>query len=134
MQFTGVIKKVFDLRSGTSQRGTQWQSQSYLIEEVGNRFNQSVVFDVFGEDRINEFALAEGLMVEVSLELTTNEWQGKFYNKVSCYAARPIDDGHVQPQQPLFKAEAQQAPAAQPSQPAPHSVQAPVQHNDDLPF
>lgn len=134
MQLKGVIKKVFDLRSGTSQRGTQWQSQSYLIEEVGNRFNQSVVFDVFGEDKINEFALAEGLMVEVSLELTTNEWQGKFYNKVNCYAARPVDDGHALPQQSVFKAEPQQAPPVQTPQPVQAATQPSVPQNDDLPF
>lgn len=134
MQLKGVIKKVFDLRSGTSQRGTQWQSQSYLIEEVGNRFNQSVVFDVFGEDKINEFALAEGLMVEVSLELTTNEWQGKFYNKVNCYAARLVDDGHAQPQQSVFKAEPQQAPPVQTPQPVQAATQPSVPQNDDLPF
>ena len=123
---------MFDLKSGTSQRGTQWQSQQYLIEEVGNRYNQSIVFEVFGADKIQELNLAEGLMVEVSLDFSTNEWQGKFYNRVSCYAAKPVDDGTVQPQQSLFQAQPQQAPPTEPA--IPIQPTAPPSQQDDLPF
>ena len=84
MDFKGVIKKVLPANSGT-KNGKDWVSQDFVIEEVGQRYNQSIVFNVFGQERIDSFQLAEGLMVTVQLDFNTNEWQGKFYNRVTCF-------------------------------------------------
>lgn len=124
MDFKGVIKKVLPANSGT-KNGKDWVSQDFVIEEVGQRYNQSIVFNVFGQDRINLFQLAEGLMVTVQLDFNTNEWQGKFYNRVTCFNV--IHEGAKPTQQ------TQPAPAS--NQPMPQQA-APQQQgqSDDLPF
>lgn len=84
MDFKGVIKKVLPANSGT-KNGKDWVCQGFVIEEVGQRYNQSIVFNVFGQDKIDSFQLAEGLMVTVQLDFKVNEWKEKFYNSVTCY-------------------------------------------------
>lgn len=129
MDFKGVIKKVLPANSGT-KNGNDWISQDFVIEEVGQRYNQSIVFNVFGQERIDSFQLTEGLMVTVQLDFNTNEWQGKFYNRVTCFNV--IHEGAKTTQQ------TQPAPAS--SQPMPQQAAsqqtAPQQQgqSDDLPF
>lgn len=124
MDFKGVIKKVLPANSGT-KNGKSWLTQDFVIEEVGRRYNQSIVFNVFGQERIDSFQLAEGLMVTVQLDFNTNEWQGKFYNRVTCFNV--IHEGAKPTQQ------TQPAPAS--NQPMPQQA-APQQQgqSDDLPF
>lgn len=86
MDFKGIIIKVFPIKSGVSKTsGKEWTSQDYLIEEFKQQYCQSIVFNVFGQDRIDKFQLQEGQMVTVSLDFKANEWQEKFYNRVTCY-------------------------------------------------
>lgn len=96
MDFKGVIKKVLPANSGVSKKGNRWVSQDFVIEEVGNRYNQSIVFNIFGQDNIDRFQLAEGLMVTVQLDFRANEWNEKFYNGVTCYNVthEGADAGH----------------------------------------
>ena len=85
MDFKGVIKKVLPIKSGVSKNGNNWVSQDFVIEEVGQRYNQSIVFNVFGQDKIDQFQLAEGLVITAQLDFQTNEYQEKFYNRVTCF-------------------------------------------------
>nr|DAR09514.1 MAG TPA: protein of unknown function (DUF3127) [Caudoviricetes sp.] len=131
MDFKGFIIKVFPIKSGVSKTsGKEWASQDYLIEEFKQQYCQSIVFNVFGQDRIDKFQLKEGQMVTVSLDFKANEWQEKFYNRVTCYNVIHESATTAQPTQP--------APAS--SQPTPQQA-APQQtvpqqqgQSDDLPF
>ncbi len=125
MEFKGVIKKVLPAKSGVSSKGNSWVSQDFVIEEVGNRYNQSIVFNVFGQDNIDQFNLAEGLMVTVQLDFKVNEWQEKFYNRITCYNVAYNDVKTVQQSQP--------SPTG--SKPAkPQQTTQEQADDDDLPF
>lgn len=125
MDFKGVIKKALPIKSGVSQKGNSWVSQDFVIEEVGNRYNQSIVFNVFGQDNIDRFQLAEGLMVTVQLDFKVNEWNEKFYNRVTCYNVICNDAKTVQ----------QAQPSPTDSKPAkPQQTAQGQSDDDDLPF
>lgn len=129
MDFKGVIKKVLPANSGM-KNGKSWVSQNFVIEEVGQRFNQSIVFNVFGQDRIDQFQLTEGLLVTVQLDFKANEWQEKFYNRVTCYNVIHESATTAQPTQ----AGATNNYPVQP-QPIPQPVASQQQgQSDDLPF
>ena len=129
MDFKGVIKKVLPANSGT-KNGKNWVSQDFVIEEVGQRYNQSIVFNVFGQERIDLFQLTEGLMVTVQLDFNTNEWQGKFYNRVTCFNA--IHEGAKTTQQTQS---ANTGSQSTPQQVAPQQTVPQQQgQSDDLPF
>ena len=63
-EITGKIIAVLPTRSGTSARGTQWSSQTSVIE-THEQYPKRVAFDVLG-DKITEFNLQVGEEVTVS--------------------------------------------------------------------
>lgn len=128
MEFKGIIKKVLELRQGVSQQGKEWQCAEYLIEEQGNRFNQSVAFQVFGKEKIDNFDLKEGDDVTVYLDLSVNEYNGRYYNKVNCYNVSRDEPQPVQ--QSVFQMAQSSAPAV-PVRPTPDAG---IENQDEEPF
>ena len=57
-------------------------------------------FDVFGEDKINQFNIQAGEELTVSFDIDAREWQGRWFNsirawkveRVSTQQPAPIDD------------------------------------------
>ena len=101
IKLTGRIAKVFPANSGVSQRtGNTWMSQEYLLEFFswsGANYPDRVVFRVFGEERIKQFALQElEENVTVVLRLDAHENNGRWYNEIS--ATNVIRQGQQQPQ------------------------------------
>lgn len=117
--FKGVIRKAFPKASGVSQRtGSSWSSQEFLIEEEGQQYNQSLVFKVFGEDRLASLSLNEGDRVTAYLNFSTRPWQDRVFTQIDCY--KVVREGEEAPTQQQGQAPAQQAaPTAQPAAPAP---------------
>lgn len=80
---TGKIIAVLPTRSGTSARGTQWSSQTAVIE-THEQYPKRVAFDVLG-DKIIEFNLQVGEEVTVSFDINAREFNGKWYNSVNAW-------------------------------------------------
>ena len=70
-------------KSGTSARGTQWSSQTAVIE-THEQYPKRVAFDVLG-DRIAEFNLQVGEEVTVSFDINAREYNGKWFNSVNAW-------------------------------------------------
>lgn len=145
-EITGKIIAVLPTRSGTSARGTQWSSQTAVIE-THEQYPKKIAFDVLG-DKITEFNLQVGEEVTVSFDINARESNGKWFNSVNAWKVTrqqvPAQGGYnMNPQ-----AGAQAAQAAQPSavvgaanqmnpqNPFPPAQQpgAEVGKSDDLPF
>lgn len=165
MQSTGVIIHVLPAASGTSGRtGNPWKVQSFVIEVASGdhgQYKHKEVFEIFGEDRIAQAKLQEGVTVQVSFDLEAREYESKWYLKAKAYDVRHVQQ---QPQQQQYRQQPQmqQRPPQngfyQPvqqgyPQPAPYYQQQPQQQyqhqggyapqggyppqgggNDDLPF
>ena len=143
---TGKIIAVLPTRSGTSARGTQWSSQTAVIE-THEQYPKRVAFDVLG-DKITEFNLQVGEEVTVSFDINAREYNGKWWNSVNAWqVVRQV--GHHAPMQggynmnPQAGAQAaQQAAMAgapnpmNPNNPFPPAQQpgAPEGQSDQLPF
>lgn len=113
MDITGKIIAVLPTRSGTSAKGTQWSSQTAVIE-THEQYPKKVAFDVLGE-KITEFNLQVGEEVTVSFDINAREFNGKWFNSVNAWKVVreqvPAQCGYnTNPQ-----AGAQAAQAAQPS-------------------
>ena len=81
----GVIKKKLDVESGTSKAGKDWQSQSFILD-TGAQYNPDICFKLFGEDKINLLTnLNEGDEVEVSFNLSSREWNGKWFTSADAW-------------------------------------------------
>lgn len=145
----GKIIAVLPTRSGTSARGTQWSSQTAVIE-THEQYPKRVAFDVLG-DKITEFNLQVGEDVTVSFDINAREYNGRWFNSVNAWNVirqtqqAPTQGGGFSGNAQSGAQAAQQAMASatnvsnptntqnpyppQPSNPAP-----PQGDSDDLPF
>lgn len=116
MKIQGKVIAVLPERSGISQRG-EWRSQTYVIE-TQEQYPKKMAFDVFGGDRIANFGIHLGDVIDVSFDIDAYEYQGRYFNqirawnvtKVSQQAAAQASAGVAQPAVPY-------TPPAQPQQP-----------------
>lgn len=126
---TGKIIAVLPTRSGTSARGTQWSSQTAVIE-THEQYPKRVAFDVLG-DKITEFNLQVGEEVTVSFDINAREYNGKWWNSVNAWQV--VRQGGQQAQQAAMAG----APnPMNPNNPFPPAQQpgAPAGQADNLPF
>ena len=125
MELTGSIIAVMEPHSGVSQRtGNTWMTQEYVLEVPG-MYPKKMVFSIFGEDRIKQFALQQGQQnVTVQFEIDAHEYNGRWFNEVRCYNILRAGVQHPAPQPQV------QQPAPQQGAPFPP----PQQDNDALPF
>lgn len=146
---TGKIIAVLPTKSGTSARGTQWSSQTAVIE-THEQYPKRVAFDVLG-DKITEFNLQVGEEVTVSFDIDARQYQDRWFNSIKAWnIIRPGQQAPVQggynvgnPQAGAQAAQAaQQAAMAGTSNPTnPQNLFPPAQppaqpqgNSSDLPF
>ena len=116
MEIQGKVIAVLPERSGVSARG-EWKSQTYVIE-TQEQYPKKMAFDVFGADRIANFGINSGEVINVSFDIDAHEYQGRYFNqirawnvtKVSQQAAAQASAGVAQPAAPY-------TPPTQPQQP-----------------
>lgn len=121
---TGKVVAVLPKRTGVSKNGNEWASQSYVIEdEAGDK----IAFDVFGQNKIDEYNLSVGTKASVTVKIESREWSGKWFTSANCTEC--ISNSapkETAPQQPV-----QQTPVAPPR--VEHKAQEYVDANS-LPF
>lgn len=115
MEFTGRIIAIMQARSGISKaNGNSWMTQEYVIEETVGQYPKRMCFEVFGEDKIRELALAVNREVTVSFDINAREYQGRWHNSIRAWKVADAS----QPQQGGIP-----KPTAQQPQPAPQAQQ-----------
>lgn len=135
-EISGQIIAVLPTRSGTSARGTEWSSQTAIIE-TREQYPKKVAFDVMG-DKIAQFNLQVGEYVTVSYDIDAHEYNGKWFNAVRAWnvvRANQQQQAYQQPQQPPVNNGWQPPVNAQQQAPFPPQQQAASQGNSsDPPF
>ena len=124
MELSGKVIAVLEPRGGVSKTGNPWKVQEYVIE-THDQYPRRMCFDVFGEDKINQFNIQLGEELNVSFDVDAREWQGRWFNSIRAWKVERV--GAVQ-----------QAPVES-GVPFPPPTSAPVDftatdEKDDLPF
>lgn len=88
MEIQGKVTNILPMRSGVSARG-EWKSQEFVIT-TEEQYPKMVCFQVFGEDRINSFALQIGEAVKVSFDISAHEYQGRFFNSINAWKVEKL--------------------------------------------
>tara|TARA_R100000781_G_scaffold53459_1_gene34925 strand:+ start:68 stop:403 length:336 start_codon:yes stop_codon:yes gene_type:complete len=82
MDLTGKLVGKLEQETGTSKAGKAWAKQICLLE-TDNEFNNLVAIECFGEEKIKQMnKLREGDMVTISCNIYSEEWKGKYFNKI----------------------------------------------------
>ena len=87
MELSGKVIAVLEPRGGVSKTGNAWKVQEYVIE-THDQYPRKMCFDVFGEDKINQFNIQVGEELTVHFDIDAREWQGrKFLPNFSLFVA-----------------------------------------------
>ena len=83
MEIQGKIISVLPTRSGTSARGTQWSSQTAVIE-TQDQYPQKLAFDVIN-DKIDQLNIQVGEFLTVQFDINAREYNGRWFNSVNAW-------------------------------------------------
>ena len=132
MDLQGKIIAVLPERSGVSARG-EWKAGSFVIE-THDQYPKKMVFDVFGADRLAQFAIKAGEELVVSFDIDAHEYQGRWYNSIRAWNVQRVDAAAAQAAAPVAAAPVAPAPAPADGANAPFPPQSEGESADDLPF
>jgi len=86
MEIKGVIKKMFDIETGTSKAGKEWRKQSVLIERPNEQYNKDICIEAFGEEKIEKLnKFSEGDTITILANVFSREYNGRYYHNIQGY-------------------------------------------------
>ena len=87
----GRIEQIFDKKSGTSKAGKDWIKQEFAIATSGE-YSKTIVFNLFGDDKVKLLQRFHvGSLVMVSFNVSSREFNGKFYTNIDAWKISAID-------------------------------------------
>lgn len=93
LTINGKIVNILNVESGTSKAGKEWKKQGFVID-TGDQFNPNVCFSLFGDDKIGMLSqFSVGQDVEVSFNLSSREFNGKWYHNIDAWRINPQTSG-----------------------------------------
>ncbi len=85
MDIQGKIIVAAEPRTGVSARTSQpWKSQDFVIE-THDTYPKKCCFNVWGEDKLQQFNLKVGDEVTVSCDVDAHEYNGRWYNSIRAW-------------------------------------------------
>ena len=135
LELEGRIARKLNVQTGTSARGT-WSKQEFIFEYQEGNFPTQVCMNVWGEDKVRDLDKYQvGDKVKVSFNLSSREYNGRWYTDVRAWRIEPAG-ASATPQQGGYdyaqSAGSYAAPAGTPM-PSADDMSAPLSE-DDLPF
>jgi hypothetical protein len=82
LEIKGKIVELLPEKSGQSANG-EWRKQEYILE-TGGQYPKKICFMAWG-DKIDQFNIKQGEMVEVSVDLESREYNGRWYTDVKAW-------------------------------------------------
>jgi hypothetical protein len=100
MEIQGKIIKVLAPVGGVSKAGKEWKKQDFVVEMGSNtQYPKRIAFNIFGEDKIQQYALREGENVSVKFEIDSHEYNGRWFNEVRAWEINKLGGQQMPPQQ-----------------------------------
>jgi hypothetical protein len=82
MEIKGKVVEILEEQSGQSAKGG-WRKQQYILE-TQDQFPKKICFMVWG-DKIDDFAIKQGQELEVSIDVESREFNGRWYTDVKAW-------------------------------------------------
>ena len=101
MEVTGIISNILPEENGVGkQSGKPWRTQTFVIKNNDGYQGQEQIyaFSIFGDEKIDKFNQYNkiGDNVKVSFNIDTNEYNGKYYTKLSAWSVFKENDAPTQ--------------------------------------
>jgi len=95
MELKGEIKVILDTQEGTSAAGKEWKKLTFVISNNDGYEGREQIFafDIFGADKVDKFLQHNevGKKVEVSYNIESKEYNGKYYTNLSAWKVLAIE-------------------------------------------
>ena len=103
MEITGKIVDILPLQSGEGKNGT-WKKQEFILETPG-QYPKKVCISIWG-DKIDQFNLNTGETVNVSIDVESREFKGRWYTDVRAWKVeQPVAGGQPGPETDIIPPE-----------------------------
>jgi hypothetical protein len=120
LEVSGKIIEILPVKSGQSANG-EWRKQEYILE-TETQYPKKICFMVWG-DKVDDFNIQQGETLEVSVDLESREYNGRWYTDVKAW--KVARDGVDASSPPPFSSQDLNDPP---------STHIPPVNNDDIPF
>lgn len=128
LELEGRIAQKMNVQSGTTARGA-WSKQEFIFEYQEGNYPTKVVMHVWGDDKVRELDKYQvNDKVKVSFNLSSREYNGRWYTDVCVWRIEPAQAGAPAPAQPSYAA------PMPPAAPMPTADDMSEPADDDLPF
>ena len=97
MEIKGKLSKKLEKETGVSKSGKTWEKQSIMIEQSGTDYNKEVVISFFGDKIKSIRDIEEGSDVNVSVNLSSREFNGKYYHNIDGWFIAKVGQETVSP-------------------------------------
>ena len=124
MEIQGTIIAVLEPQVFNGRNG-EFKKFGFILETQG-QYPKKIHMQVYGEDKWNAMNIQQGQIINASFDVTSKEWNGKWFTQCDCWKVSKVSLAQMQQQ------------VAQPQVvTTPQAIQTPtqqVQVDDTLPF
>lgn len=82
MELSGRVVKILPLVTGKGRNG-DWKKQEFIME-TGDKYPKQVCCSLWG-DKVDEVKLAEGEVVNASIDIQSREHNGRWYTEIRAW-------------------------------------------------
>lgn len=90
----GIVVAVCNRMEGESSNGQPWTKQTLVLKPTAGSDTEKrrYAFEFFGAERVDMLQeVKEGMLVEVSFDIQTNEYEGKYFTTLKGYNLRVFE-------------------------------------------
>ena len=91
MDLKGKVIQLLPLQSGMGKKGP-WKKQDFILETQA-QYPKKVCFSMWG-DKIDQFNVAIGDLLSVSVDLESREYNGKWYTEARAWKIEKAGNGN----------------------------------------
>lgn len=114
MELQGKIISVLEPQRFVSKKnGNEYVTTVFVIETQG-QYPKKVAMKVMGEEKFKQMGIVMGGTYNVSFDVESREWQGKWFTECQAWRTQRVDG--TQEQQQKAATQTQQQPAPAPAQ------------------
>lgn len=90
MQLTAKLVQLLPLQTGSGRNG-EWKKQDIIVETEG-QYPKKICISIWG-DKINASQLQVGRMLNISFDIESREYNGRWYTDVKAWKVEPAAVG-----------------------------------------
>ena len=83
MQLTARLVQLLPLQTGQGKNGP-WKKQDIIVETTGSQYPKKVCVSIWG-DKIDTSVLQEGAMLNISFDVESREYNGRWYTDIKAW-------------------------------------------------